>query len=246
MDRKGALLLAAELNGTAYLASPPDQHLEIDSQFAERTMNAPNKACLSGLILVMNCAVFCGTLAAKDKPPAQYQIPIPAAPDFSSLNWLEGRWNGTTVPPGPPGEIQITASPDLEKHIMIVRGEVSLDATPTVPATRESWMGVLSANGSDFKLRVFSSTGFITSFRVIVEGTEIHLNPEGGDSPPPGWLFRHAWSRTAADELIETVEVAPPGKAFFNYYTARLSRVVPPPKTTPAPASPPVKTTPTP
>jgi len=209
-------------------------------------MRAPNKARVGALILTMNCAFFCAMLAAKDKPPAQYQIPIPAAPDFSPLDWPQGRWNGKTVLPSPPGEIQLTASPDLEKHILVVRGEVSLEATATVPATRESWMGVMSANGGNFNFRVFSSTGFITTYHVIVEGTEIHLNPEGGDSPPPGWLFRRIWSRSDADELTETVQAAPPGKSFFDYYTAKLTRVPAPAATTPAPVSPPAKATPTP
>jgi hypothetical protein len=98
-------------------------------------------------------------------------------------------------------------------------------------------MGILSASpdGRGFILRVFSSTGFITRYRLIVEGPEIHFNPEGGDSPPPGWLFRRVWSRTGPDELTETVQAAPPGKAFFDYYTAKFARVAPPPKTTPAP-----------
>lgn len=209
-------------------------------------MIAPYKARLGVLVLALNCGLFCAALPAKDKPPVQYQIPIPAAPDFSPLGWLEGRWNGSTLPPSPPGDIQITASPDLEKHILILRGEVTLEATPTAPATRESWMGVVTPSGTDFKLRVFSSTGFITSYRMSIEGPDIHLNPEGGDAPPAGWLFRRLWSRTGPDELTETVEVAPPGKAFFNYYTAKLARVPVPAKTTPAPAPPPAKSAPTP
>jgi hypothetical protein len=187
------------------------------------------------LISALIFALFCATLAAKDKPPVQYQIPIPAAPDFSALDWLQGRWTGKTIPPSPPGDLQLTVGPDLEKHFVVLRGEVSLAATATVPATRESWMGIISAEGTNFILRVFSSTGFITRYRLIIEGAEIHLNPEGGDAPPPGWLFRRIWSRTGADEFAETVQAAPLGKAFFSYYSAKFSRVPPPAKTSPAP-----------
>ncbi len=209
-------------------------------------MTAPTKARLGALILTMNCAFFCGTLVAKDKPPAQYQIPIPATPDFSTVDWIQGRWNGKTLPPSQPGDIQLTASPDLEKHILVVRGEISLDATESVPATRESWLGIISASGTSFNFRLFSSTGFITSYRMIIDGAEIRLTPEGGDAPPPGWLFRRIWSRTGADELTETVQVAPPGKAFFTYYSAKLV-LVPPPTKTNSPAIPPAsKTAPTP
>jgi hypothetical protein len=187
------------------------------------------------LISALIFALFCATLAAKDKPPVQYQIPIPAAPDFSALDWLQGRWTGKTIPPSPPGDLQLTVGPDLEKHFVVLRGEVSLAATATVPATRESWMGIISAEGTNFILRVFSSRGFITRYRLIIEGAEIHLNPEGGDAPPPGWLFRRIWSRTGADEFAEAVQAAPLGKAFFSYYSAKFSRVPPPAKTSPAP-----------
>jgi hypothetical protein len=193
--------------------------------------SARTRVLIPALIFVL----FSTTLAAKDKPPVQYQIPIPPAPDFSTLDWLQGRWTGKTVLPSPPGDLQLTVSPDLDKHFVVLRGDVSLAATPTVPATRESWMGIISAEGTNFILRVYSSRGFIIRYRLIIEGAEIHLNPEGGDAPPQGWLFRTNWSRTGADEFIETVQTAPLGKAFFNYYTAKFSRVLPPPKTTPAP-----------
>ena len=198
-------------------------------------MKELTSARLRVLIPALICALFCATLAAKDKPPVQYQIPIPAAPDFSALDWLQGRWTGKTTLPSPPGDLQLTVSPDLEKHFVVLRGEVSLAATATVPATRDSWMGIISAEGTSFILRVFSSTGFITRYRLIIEGAEIHLNPEGGDAPPPGWLFRRIWSRTGADEFAETVQAAPLGKAFFGYYSAKFSRVPPPAKTGPAP-----------
>jgi hypothetical protein len=200
-------------------------------------MKAPRSARVRTLILALICALFCATLTAKVKPPVQYQIPIPAVPDFSALDWLQGRWTGKTIPPSPPGDVQLTASPDLEKHFLVLRGEVSLTATATVPATRESWMGIVSAEGTNIILRVFSSTGFITRYRLIIQGAELHLNPEGGDAPPPGWLFRRIWSRSGADEFTETVQAAPPGKAFFNYYTAKFSRVPPPPKTSPVPGT---------
>ncbi|MGA2983263.1 MAG: hypothetical protein ABSG32_05580 [Terriglobia bacterium] len=192
---------------------------------------------MPALILTLIYALGCATAAAKDKPPVQYQIPIPTQPDFSVLDWLQGRWTGKTIPNTPPGEVQLSVAPDLERHFLVFRGEVSLAATPTVPATKESWMGILSASPdkTGFILRVFSSTGFITRYRLTVEEPEVHLNPEGGDSPPPGWLFRRIWARTGPNEFTETVQTAPPGKAFFDYYTAKLTRVPPPAKSSPAP-----------
>jgi hypothetical protein len=200
-------------------------------------VQARGGALVRVLILALLGALAGGALAAKDKPPVQYQIPIPTLPDFSALDWLQGQWAGKTLPHSPFGEGQLSVSPDLEKHFLVFRGEVSLAATRTVPATKESWMGILSASPdrAGFILRVFSSTGFITRYRLTVDGADLHLNPEGGDSPPPGWLFRRIWARTGPDEFTETVQAAPPGKAFFDYYSAKFTRVLPPARTNPTP-----------
>jgi len=189
------------------------------------------------VILALICAAIGAVSSAKDKPPVQYQIVTPALPDFSTINWLQGHWTGQTTSNNPPGELQLAVSSELEKRVLVFRGEVSLPATRTVPAMKESWIGILSGSpdGNGFILRVFSSNGFITRYRLTTDGAEIHLNPEGGDFSPPGWLFRRTWARTGPDEFTETVQAAPPGKSFFDYYSAKFARASPPEKTTPAP-----------
>lgn len=204
---------------------------------------------LGALIVAMICWPGGGWLVGKEKPPIQYQISIPTPPDFSALDWLQGRWSGKTISNGVPGEVQLSITPDLEKHFLIFRGEVSLAATPNVPATKESWMGILSASPdhSGFILRMYSSRGFMTRYRMTVDEPEVRLDPEGGDNPPPGWLFRRIWARTGPDEITETVQAAPPGKAFFDWYAAKLTRLPPPPtKDTPAKAAPAPTTAPPP
>jgi len=173
----------------------------------------------------------------REKPPLQYQIPLPPPPDFSALDWLQGHWTGKTVSPGPAGEVDFSVTPELENHFLVFREETSLAATPTLPASKESWVGFLGASpdGKGFVLRVFSSTGFMTRYRMTVDGPELHLNPEGGESPPPGWLFRRSWARTGSNKLTETVQAAPPGKGFFLYYSADLARAPAPAKPAPAP-----------
>ncbi len=194
------------------------------------------------LILAAFCGLAGATAPAKQKPPVQYQIPTPAPPDFTALDWLQGQWTGKTLPNSPPGELKVSVNYDLDKHFMVFHGEVSLAATPTVPATQESWIGFVSASPdhSAFILRIFSSLGFITRYRLTISGAELILNPEGGDEPPPGWLFRRVWARTGPDEFTETVQAAPPGKSFFDYYSVKFTRVPPPAKSGPeAPKSPP-------
>jgi len=196
----------------------------------------PRRGLAHAFILALTWALVGGAAAAKDKPPVQYQIPLPATPDFSGLDWLLGEWAGETVGSSPPGDVRLSVAPDLEKRYLIFRGQMSLAATPTVPGMKESWLGILSANpgGPGFTLWVFSSTGFITRYRVMVDGPQVRLNPEGGDRPPPEWLFRRVLERTGPGEFMETVQAAPPAKPFFDYYTAKLTRVPAPQKTAPA------------
>ena len=179
------------------------------------------------IILVLACLVQAAPLVAKEKPPTVYQIPLPSKPDFTAMDWLVGEWAGKTTDQRAPGEIHLSVNYQLDKQIMLLRGETSLQATKSSPAMKETWLGVLtSARASGgFLLRMFSSTGFIMQYQVTVEGPEIHINPEGGDQLPPGWLFRMVINRTEPQELVETVQAAPPNKGFFDYYTAKLSRL---------------------
>jgi len=182
------------------------------------------RLCL-GLVLV----VAPGFCAAKEKPPATYSIPLPPKPDFSALDWMVGEWAGKTTGKGPQGEVHFSASYDLDQRFMILREEVSFTATSTVPASKEACIGVLSrAPGSGFILRWFSATGFITRYRLSVNGGEISFNQEGGDNPPPGWLFRRLIQHPDPSQFIETVQVAPENRPFFEYYSAKLTRVLPP------------------
>ena len=179
------------------------------------------------IFLVLLCILSVAAVAAKEKPPTLYSIPVPPQPDYSELDWLVGEWSGKTTDRSPQGEVRLSASFDLEKRFMVLRGEVSLAATKSAPASRESWMGILSASQarSVYVLRTFSSTGFISRYRVVADGPEISFNPEGGELPPPGWLFRRVIRRTGVDEFAETLQAAPPAKPFFDHYTAKLSRV---------------------
>jgi hypothetical protein len=195
------------------------------------------------IILVLACLVQAAPLVAKEKPPTIYQIPLPAKPDFTAMDWLVGEWAGKTTDQRAPGEIHLSVSYQLDKQIMLLRGETSLQATKSSPAMKESWLGVLTAGrgSGGFLLRMFASTGFITQYQVTVEGPEIRINPEGGDQLPPGWLFRMLIKRTDPQEFVETVQAAPPNKSFFDYYTAKLSRVTAEEKAKTAPPPPPPK-----
>ncbi len=163
-------------------------------------------------------------LAAKEKAPTTYSVPTPPAADFSGLDWMLGDWAGRIAPPWPQGEVRLNVSYALDKRFLILREELKLAGTETVPGMKESWLGILSPGRlpSEFVLRAYASTGFVTRYRVVVEGPAITFNPEGGDQPPPGWLFRRTILRSGPDDLTETVQAAPPNKPFFDYFTVKL------------------------
>jgi hypothetical protein len=182
---------------------------------------------MRAFLMALVCGLGAATLQAKEKPPSAYTIPLPPKPNYSDLDWLVGEWSGKTTSPSPEGDVRLSVAFALENRYLILKEDISLAGTKTAPASRESWMGVLSADpsGDGFSLRAFSSTGFITRYRVTVNGPEIHFNPEGGDQPPPGWLFRRVIQRVGATEISESVQAAPPNKLFFDYYSARLTRL---------------------
>lgn len=175
------------------------------------------------VLLALSSAV---ALQAKEKPPVTYRIPLPPKPDFSALEWLVGEWTGKTTGRGAQGGIRLSVAYDLDKRFLIFREQVSLPATTTIPVSEESWLGILSADssGTGLLLRTYSSTGFVTRYRVTIEDGRVSLNPEGGEQPPPGWLVRRTLERLDDAELAETVQMAPPNRAFFDYYTAKLTR----------------------
>lgn len=181
--------------------------------------------------------------------PRTYSIPLPPKADFSAFDWLIGDWRGKTVPKSPQGEVHLTVSSDLGGRFLIFRESVTLAATDSTPTEDEYWMGVLSpaSREHEFTLRVYSSTGFMTQYRVTAQKGEFRFLPEGGEAPPPGWLFRRVIARSSPDEITDTVEAAPPEGSFFQYYSAKLARqgsekpAAAPEKSAAAPAKPPQK-----
>lgn len=181
---------------------------------------------LKSTLLLILVLIVPLALAAKDKHPSTYRIPLPPKPDFSSLEWLVGNWTGQMLKNSPQGQIHLSVSFDVDHRIMVFREKISLAATQEIPATRESSIGILSSapSGHSFQLQVYSSTGFINRYRVTVEGSEIDFTPAGGIQPLPGWLKRRTIQRSDVDGFTETVQLAPPQKPFFNYYTVAFIR----------------------
>jgi hypothetical protein len=175
-------------------------------------------------------------LAAREKNPSTYRIPLPPTPDFSSIEWMIGNWTGQMDRHSPEGEIHLSVAYDLDHRVMIFREKISLAATGEFPDNNESSFGILSRapSGDSFLLEVYSTTGFISRYRVTVSGSEIDFTPDGGIQPIPGWLSRRIIQRGDVDGFTETVQLAPPLRPFFDYYTAAFTREAAPSKPKPA------------
>lgn len=186
----------------------------------------PGRFRTRSVFLVILILFVPAVLAAKDKRAPTYSIPLPPKPDFSSVAWMVGDWTGQTVKHSPSGEMHLSVSYDLDRRVMVFRERVSLAATEETPATKESSIGILSPapSGNSFLFQLYSSTGFISRYRVTVAGSEIDFTSEGGTQPLPGWLTRRIIQRSDVDGFTENVQLAPPQKSFFNYYTAAFTR----------------------
>lgn len=190
------------------------------------------------IVLVILCVLIAVPVMARQKPPQTYTVELPPLPDFSSVDWLLGDWTGK-ISGEQEGQVLLSVSYELGKHFMLLREEISLDATKNAPALHEGLLGVLygDPSGKGFELNFYSSNGFVTHYRVSVDHGEVEFDPEGGAMPPPGVLFRRTITHLNPGQCVETVEVAPPKKPFFNYYTVNLSQVTPQPATTSPPPS---------
>ena len=191
------------------------------------------------LALAALCLLIPAALLARQKAAESYTIQVPPQPDYSALDWLLGDWTGKTNGKGKQGQVLLSVSYELGKRFMILREELSLPATGSAPATHEGVMGILNASATGgFEMNLYSSNGFISHYRVIVNHGEVNFSPEGGALPPPGWLFRRVFRHTNPGECTESVDVAPPQGAFFSYYTADLYQVT---AAATGPAKPPAK-----
>jgi hypothetical protein len=180
-----------------------------------------------------------GQAPRNQKPPHDYSITLPPKPDFSALDWLAGDWMGQTADKHSPGGVHIDVAYALDRRYMVFNEWIALPATKTAPATRESWMGILTSgpSGSGLVFHSYSSTGFVLRYRVQANTNEIDFFPDGGEPAPPGWLFRRTLTRVADGTFTETVQAAPPNRPFFDYYTARLTRVAAAQSSPPGPSS---------
>lgn len=181
----------------------------------------PKSTFLIALVFLAPAVLF-----ATEKQASTYRIPLPPKPDFSSIEWMIGNWTGQMGKHSPQGNVSLSVSYGLDQRVMIFKEKISLAASGGIPPNSQSSIGILSRSpsGDSFLFQVYSSTGFISRYRVTVAGPEIDFSPNGGTQPLPGWLSRRIIQRGDVNGFTETVQLAPPLKPFFDYYTAAFTR----------------------
>jgi hypothetical protein len=156
--------------------------------------------------------VFAATLAAQSV--------------WEPLKSFEGSWQGTGK--GKPGvsTVERTYQFVLGGKFLYGRNKSVYAPQPANPKgeTHEEW-GLYSfdRNRKRFVLRQFHVEGFVNTY-VSEDGKPLVFTSEAIENIAPGWRARETYTIVSDDEIIETFELAAPGKEFEVYSETRLKR----------------------
>ncbi len=181
------------------------------------------KLPLAPLFLFVACL---GLLRAADAPTATAPQPDPLAP----LRIFAGRWEGESR--GQPGTGQTQRA-----YRFVLRGRYLEVKNTSVyppkhagqePETHED-VGLFSYDkaAKQIALRQFHVEGFVNHYvceSISEDGRTFVFVTTAIENIAPGWRGRETYRFASDDELVETFELAPPGKDFAPYSEARLTR----------------------
>ncbi|MDX2142602.1 MAG: hypothetical protein SFV19_04555 [Rhodospirillaceae bacterium] len=163
--------------------------------------------------------------------PTFAQAPSETAADpWAPLRPLVGRWEGTSE--GEPGRGQSTRSYQFVLDGRFLEGE----NTAVYPPQEKNPKGETHRDRSIYSydrarkalvLRQFHTEGFVNTYvedPQSAPGALVFVS-EGIENIPPGYRARETYVFDGRDSLVETFEIAEPGKDFAVYSRARLTRV---------------------
>jgi hypothetical protein len=158
-------------------------------------------------------------------PQAPAATPDPWAP----IRPLAGTWRGTNS--GQPGEgtSERTYAFELDGTFLVGRNRsVYPPQTKNPKGEVHQDLGVFSYDRTrkTFVLRQFHGEGFVNQYvgGPAADGKSIVFVTEAIENIPPGWRARETYRFAGTDEVIETFELAEPGKGFEVYSECRLRR----------------------
>jgi hypothetical protein len=156
--------------------------------------------------------------------------PAPEDP-FAPIRFFGGDWRGTASgEPGAVGAVERSYAFVLEGHFLHERN------TTTYAPHEKNPQGEVHEHWSFFSydrarkrilLRQFHEESFVNIYVLAPESAaqKLVFVSEDFENFDDAWRARETYELRSADELVETFELAPPGKEFAVYSRSELKRV---------------------
>jgi hypothetical protein len=176
----------------------------------------------------------CALTAASAGWVARAQQAEPAEPDpFASIRAFAGEWRGTASGEAGEGTVARSYAFVLEGRFLHERNTTTYPAQATNPRgevhEHESYFSYDRAR-ERIVLRQFHEEGFVNTYILDPAAStpsKLVFASEDFENFDDAWRARETYDLIANDELVETFELAPPGKELALYSRSRLKRVAP-------------------
>ncbi len=157
--------------------------------------------------------------------------PAQAQDGLADLRWLVGEWKG--VGEGDPGTSASERHIDsfLDGRYIRAGGRSVYPKQPRNPKGEiHEQLDIWSYDGArnSVILRQFDTLGFVTTYVLDKEASAADrwvLIAESLENVPRGWKARYIYTRLAANEYHEVLELDPDGKGFKPYVTNRFLKI---------------------
>jgi hypothetical protein len=169
-------------------------------------------------------SILCCTLAAHAQP---------AQPDpFAPIRFFVGEWRGNASgEPGAEGAVERTYAFVLEGRFLHERNVTTYAPGEANPkGERHEHWSLFSYDRArkQIVLRQFHEESFVNTYVLARESTALRLvfTSEDFENFDDAWRGRETYELRSPDELVETFELAAPGKDFAVYSRSELKRVL--------------------
>ncbi len=163
--------------------------------------------------------------------PVRAQEAPPPKPDpFSPIRFMLGAWKGENTGQPGSGASERAYAAELGGAVIAARNTAVYPPQPKNPkgeTHRDSGFFSYDRARKLIVFRQFHSEGFVNQYvqdPAAGGPDQIVFVTEAIENIPPGWRARETYRRTGLDTMMETFELAAPGKPFEVYSECRLTR----------------------